>query len=154
MQFHDYQVGDPFSRNNRGEMRSRLLDAIDGQIFDLVFTHSRDEHGEYWGRHANHVEVRELATELVGNNKLGPGIQGLAYFSYDVIYGSGTATCARHDANFYLQLTYPELLWKCQLCSLAPDANSSLRNLGFPCPNPEGFEGDQFDLPEPFVRRQ
>ena len=154
MQFNDYQDGEPFSCNNRDEMRSRLLNAIDGQTFDLVFTHSRGKHGEYWARHANHVEVREVATELARSKTLGPGIQRLAYFSYDVIYGGGTATCARCDANFYLQLTYPELLWKCQLCSLAPDANSSLRNLGFPCPNPEGFEGDQLELPEPFVRRK
>ena len=73
MQFHDYQVGDPFSRNNRGEMRSRLLGAIEDQKFDLVFTHSRGELGEYWGRHANHFEVRELAAELVRSNTLGPG---------------------------------------------------------------------------------
>lgn len=154
MQFHDYQGGNPFSRNNRDEMRSCLCDAVDGQPFDLVFTHSRSEYGEYWARHANHVEVREVAAELVSSGTLGRGIQHLAYFSYDVIYGAGTAACARCDANFYLQLTYPELLWKCQLCSLAPDAKSNLRNLGFPCPNPEGFEGDLLDLPEPFVRRQ
>jgi LmbE family N-acetylglucosaminyl deacetylase len=153
MQFQDYQGGDPFSKNNRDEMRSRLLAAIDGQTFDCVFTHSRGEHGEYWVHHANHVEVRELVTELTQQGQLGPGCQRLAYFSYDVIYKGGTATCARLDANFYLPLTYPELLWKCQLCSLAPDANSSLKNLAFPCPNPEGFEGDKLELPDQFVRR-
>lgn len=151
MKFGDYQSGEPFSQNSREEMRSRLIDAIDDQKFDLVFTHSRGEHGEYWARHANHVEVRELVSELVSSNTLGLGTQYLAYFSYDVIYGGGTATCARHDANYYLPLTYPELLWKCELCSIAPDANSSLKNLGFPCPNPEGFEGDQLDLSAPFV---
>ena len=154
MEFQDYQGGEPFSRNNRDQMRSRLLDAVGSQRFDCVFTHSRGEHGEYWARHANHVEVREITAELTQLGQLGPTSNRLAYFSYDVIYGSGTATCARHDANYYLPLTYPELLWKCQLCSLAPDANSSLKNLAFPCPNPEGFEGDQLDLPPQFVHRQ
>lgn len=153
MQFNDYQTGDPFSRNNRDDMRSCLLGAIDDQKFDLVFTHSRGENGEYWARHTNHVEVRELVAELVSSNTLGQGIKHLAYFSYDVIYGGGTATCAKPDANYYLPLTYPELLWKCQLCSLAPDVNSSLKNLCFPCPNPEGFEGDLLNLPVPFVHR-
>ncbi len=154
MQFNDYQVGQPFSLNNREEMRSRLLDAIDGQIFDLVFTHSRGEHGEYGGLNANHVEVRELVTDLVSSNTLGKGIQHLAYFSYDVIYGEGTATCARLDASYYLPLTYPELMWKCQLCSQVPDANFSLKHFSFPCPNPEGYEGDQLELPVPFVHRR
>ena len=154
MPFQDYMGGEPFSQNNRDEMRSDLLNAVDGQTFDFVFTHSRGENGEYWARHANHVEVRELTTELTQQGKLGRGCQRLAYFSYDVIYGSGTATCARLDADYFLALTYPELLTKCQLCKCAPDANSSLRNLSFPCPNPEGFEGNQLDLPDPFIRRQ
>lgn len=153
MPFLNYQDGDPFSQNLRSEMKSRLLEVVDGQKFDLVFTHSRGENGEYWARHSNHVEVREVTTELVNSSDLGPGSQGLSYFSYDVIYGGGTATCARLDANFYLPLTYPELGLKCQWCGLAPDANSSLSNLAFPCPNPEGFEGDGLNLPEHFVRR-
>jgi LmbE family N-acetylglucosaminyl deacetylase len=126
MQFNDYQTGNPFSQNDRNEMKSRLLGAIDDQKFELVFTNSRGEHGEYWARHSNHVEVRELVAELVSSNTLGQGIQHHAYFSYDVIYGGGTAICATLKANYYLPLTYPELLWKCQLCSLAPDADSSL----------------------------
>jgi LmbE family N-acetylglucosaminyl deacetylase len=154
MQFADYQVGEAFSKNIRAEMKSRIAEATAGRKYDLVFTHSRSEHGEYWGRHANHVEVREVTFELVKGDALGLGPESLSYFAYDVIYGGGTATCARHDANFYLQLTYPELIWKCQLSALAPDANSSLRNLAFPCPNPEGFEGDALNLSEPFVRRQ
>lgn len=154
MEFQDYMNGEPFSRNSRDEMRSQLAEAVRGQTFGLVFTHSRSERGEYWARHANHVEVRELATEMVVNQQFGPDHGGLAYFAYDVIYGGGTATCARRDANYFLPLTYPELLWKCQLSSLAPDAHTSLKNLAFPCPNPEGFEGDGLILPPPLVRRQ
>jgi LmbE family N-acetylglucosaminyl deacetylase len=154
MDFQDYMGSDPFSRNDRDQMRSRLAGVAQGQTFELVFTHSRGEHGEYWARHANHVEVRELTAELVNNRSLGAGQASLAYFAYDVIYGSGTATCARTDATYFLPLTYPELLWKCQLCRLAPDAESSLRNLAYPCPNPEGFEGDSLSLPAPLVRRR
>ena len=154
MEFQDYMSGQPFSRNSRAEMRSRVADVVRGQRFDFVFTHSRSEHGEYWGRHANHVEIREVTTELIDGGLLGPGRSGLAYFAYDLIYGGGTATCARLDANYVLPLTYPELLWKCQLSNLAPDANTSLRNLAFPCPNPEGFEGDGLVLPAPLLRRQ
>lgn len=156
MEFQDYQGGEPFSRNNRDEMRSRLLDAVGGQQFDYVFTHSRAEHGEY-GHHANHVEVQTITTELNQSGQFGPTSNRLAYFSYEAPYGGGTATCARRDANYYLQLTYPELLWKCKLCSLAPDAASSLKGLAFPCPNPEAFEGDRLDLPaqsELFVHRR
>lgn len=155
MEFRDYLDGEPFSQNDRDSMRCRLVEAVRGQTFDLVFTHSRSERGEYWARHANHVEVRELATELVGKQQLGPGRHGLAYFAYDVIYGSGTATCARTDAAYWMPLTYPELLRKCELSRLAPDADTSLRNLVYPCPNPEGFEGVGLDLPAPpLVRRQ
>lgn len=154
MNFLDYMGCNAFSQNERGEMRSRLLDAVNGQTFDYVFTHSRGVSGEYWARHANHVEVCELTTELTQQGQLSRGCQRLAYFSYDVIYGSGTATCAQLDADYFLPLTYQELLRKCQLCKRAPDADSSLRNLAFPCPNPEGFEGNQLDLPDPFIRRQ
>ncbi len=154
MEFQDYMQGEPFSRNSRDEMRSRLLAAIQGQTFHLVFSHSRAEHGEYWGRHANHVEVREVTTEIVNNQRLGTSKSGLAYFAYDVIYGSGTATCARRDADYFLPLTYLELLWKCELCRLAPDVDSNLKSLTYPCPNPEGFEGDRLVLPvPPLVRR-
>lgn len=153
MVFQDYMEGAAFSRNDRAKMRSALSGAIQGQAFDLVFTHSRGEHGEYWARHANHVEVRELTTESVRSGEIGCGSRRLAYFSYDVIYGGGTATCARLDSPFVLPLNYPELHKKCELCSQAPDAHSSLANLGFPCPNPEGFEGDQLDLLAPFIRR-
>lgn len=153
MNFQDYMGGEPFSQNSRDEMRSQLMSAVRGQTFDLAFTHSRGEHGEYWSRHANHVEVRELAAELAGSQTLGFTQSGLAYFAYDVIYGGGTATCARLDADYYLPLTHPELLWKCQLCSLAPDAESSLHNLVYPCPNPEAFEGDGLVLETPLVRR-
>ncbi len=153
MDFQDHMDGEPFSRNKKDLMASRLADATRGQTFDLAFTHSRDRNGEYWARHANHVEVKNLATELTANGSLGINRSKLAYFSYDVIHGSGTASCARLDSCFVLPLTYPELLWKCQLSQLAPDAETSLKNLCYPCPNPEGFEGDNLELPEPFVRK-
>jgi len=94
MEFEDYMDGEPFSRSNRE------AGAIRGQAFVLVFTHSRSENGEYWARHANHVEVREIATDLVDGQQLGPARHRLAYFAYDVIHDGGTATCARLDANY------------------------------------------------------
>jgi LmbE family N-acetylglucosaminyl deacetylase len=155
MSFQDHMEGEAFSRNDRDSMRSHLDRAVQGQRFDLVFTHSRAESGEYWARHANHIEARELASELVDSQGLAPGRPSLAYFAYDVIYGGGTATCARLDASYVLSLNYSELLWKCQLSRLAPDVDSNLRNLAFPCPNPEAFEGDGLQLPTPpFVRRE
>jgi LmbE family N-acetylglucosaminyl deacetylase len=155
LEFRDYMPGNPFSQNDRASMRARLLETVRGQTFDLVFTHSRGEQGEYWARHANHVEVQELATELVDQHHLGSGRQSLAYFAYDVIYGGGTATCARTDATYVMPLTYPELLRKCHLCRLAPDVDTNLGNLAYPCPNPEGFEGDDLQLPvPPLVRRR
>jgi hypothetical protein len=153
MGFQDYMEGAPFGRNNRDQMRNCLTEAVHGQSFDLVFTHCRGQHGEYGGRHANHVEVLRLTDESVNDGQLGRGRASLAYFAYDIIYGGGTATGAKTDAEYVLPLTYPELLWKCQLCSLAPDADTNLRGLAFPCPNPEGFEGDGLILPGPFVCR-
>jgi len=154
MGFDDYLQGEPFSINDRMAMRSTLADAVGGQTFDLTFTHSRGERGEYWARHANHVEVRETTKELVDAGAFGAGSSRLAFFSYDVVYGGGTATCASMDASFVLPLTYPELLQKCQLCRAAPDAESNLKGLVYPCPNPEGFEGDGLSLPPPIIRRR
>jgi LmbE family N-acetylglucosaminyl deacetylase len=153
-EFNDYPNGDAFSQNDRNKMRSELIAAVCRQQFDFIFTHSRSSSGEYWFKHPNHDEVRDLVTELAQQGKFGLNCQSPAFFSYDVIYKGGTATCARCDANFYMPLTYSELLWKCQLCRLAPDVDSNLKNLAFPCPNPEAFEGDNLHLPQPFVLRQ
>jgi LmbE family N-acetylglucosaminyl deacetylase len=154
MEFPDYMGGPPFSRNEQKLMRQTLADAVRGQTFELVFTHSRGPNGEYWARHANHEEVRMVTAELVESKRLGDGRGRLAHFAYDVIYGGGTATCAMLNSDYRLPLTYPELLAKCRLSGLAPDADTSLRNLCYPCPNPEAFEGDDLELPNLFVRRR
>jgi hypothetical protein len=150
--FQDYLRDEPFARNSRTEMRNCLEKIVVNQHFDLVFTHSRNPRGEYWRRHANHFEVREVTTDLIDNGKLGLGRSALAYFCYDVIYGEGSATCAALHAKYLFPLSYSELIWKCQLCSLAPDVNTNLNNLKFPCPNPEAFEGDELTLPTSFLK--
>lgn len=108
--------------------------------------------GEYGG-HANHTEVRQVVLELVRQRELRCDSIHIAQFAYEAIYGGGLPTCARLDCGFYLRLTYEELAEKCRLSSLAPDVETSLRNLEYPCPNPEGFEGEGLQLPEPFVQR-
>lgn len=151
--FADYQGGVEFSRNNRDEMRASLIAAVQDQSFDWVFTHSRNPHGEY-GRHANHVEVREIVSSLIQDGALGRGPSSIAYFSYEAAYGlGGLATVASPRATHYLQMTYPELQIKCEWSHRAPDADSNLASLAYPCPNPEAFEGDHLGLPSPFVHR-
>ncbi len=103
--FADYQAGQAFTRNKRADVQAALANQITGQSFDWVFTHARGPHGEY-GRHANHVECRELTTELVGNGLAGRGKPTLGYFSYVAAYGlAGLATVASPNASHYLQLT-------------------------------------------------
>jgi hypothetical protein len=136
------------AQENSDSQRGRTR-AIDGETYDLVFTHS--QHGEY-GQHANHTEVQEIVTELSREWQFGKTCRPPAYFSYETDRPH-TAPRARLAAQYYLPLTYPELLWKCQLCHLAPDCETNLRNLAYPCPNPEAFEGDGLELPESFVPR-
>jgi LmbE family N-acetylglucosaminyl deacetylase len=156
MVFEDYMGAPQSQPNSKTQMERDLLNAVQGKAFDWVFTHSRYAHGEYGGAHANHVEVGEVVRSLVASGRLGKGLGSIAYFSYDIIYGGGgKATVAKKDPPneglFFVQLTYPELLLKCQWCQKAPDLSTSLKNLGFPCPNPEAFEGDGLALPSPFI---
>jgi LmbE family N-acetylglucosaminyl deacetylase len=153
-EFDDYmKEEDALSPNNREEMQHSLNQAIQGQSYDLVFTHSRNPSGEYSLLHANHEEVRSITENCMNAQGFGTNVDKskLAYFDYHPIYGAGTATCAQiAEANtrrHLLQLTYPELIWKGQLCALAPDVNTNLKNLAFPCPNPEAFEGDDLEFP-------
>jgi LmbE family N-acetylglucosaminyl deacetylase len=153
LDFLDHQGGEPFSQNGRERMVNRLIDTTGGATFDWVFTHSRDRFGEYGG-HANHSEMVHLVTALVQAGRLTTGMNRVAFFSYYPVYGfDGRATVARPDATHQLQLTYSELLFKCHWTMQAPDAESSLKNIGYPCPNPEAFEGNGLELPRPFIPR-
>ncbi len=156
LRFRDYLSGPAFAVNSRSQMEQELRQSISGGQFDFVFTHSRYAHGEYSTSHANHNEVREIVASMVGSGELGRGRESLAYFAYDIIYGGGgLATVAKKDqpyaAKSFLQMTYPELIFKSHWSQEAPDVSTNLRSLGFPCPNPEGFEGDGLILPEPFI---
>jgi hypothetical protein len=134
-------------------MVTELANAVGGAKSDWVFTHSRDQFGEYGG-HANHSEIVQVVTAVVRRGTLTTDMSRVAFFCYHPIYGcDGRATVARLDATHDLQLTYEELLFKCQWAMRAPDAGTSLKNLGYPCPNPESFEGDGLQLPRPFIPR-
>lgn len=136
--------------NDKLAMKASLLGLTAGKRYDLVFTHSRRPHREY-GHHANHAEVEAVVTELAQLGELTPN--PIAYFSYQAMYGlAGLATVAETDASVYLQLTYPELLAKCDWVKRAPDVESNLVGLAYPCPNPEAFDCDS-PLPRPFVSR-
>jgi LmbE family N-acetylglucosaminyl deacetylase len=151
--FADYQGGAPFTGNDREQMVNALAGAVDGAKFDWVFTHSRHPSGEYGG-HTNHSEMVSLVTSLVQEGKLTTGMNRVAFFCYYPMYGGdGRAPVARPDATHQLQLTYAELLFKCHWTMQAPDVETSLRNIGYPCPNPEAFEGDGLQLPRPFIPR-
>lgn len=149
--FGDYQEGHQFRSNSQEEMRRRLIDEVTDKKFDIIFTHSRDQNGEY-GYHANHDEVQTTVTSLAREGFPGR-VKRIVYFSYSPIY-CGLATTARQDAIYYHQLNYEELCFKVEWCLQTPDVGSSLRNIGFPCPNPEAFEGDDIQFTNPFIRRQ
>lgn len=156
LKFEDYQGGHPFCRNSREQMKTELMSICSGTMFDFVFTHSRHEHREY-GHHANHAEVEQVVTELVHDESIGRGTNHLAYFCYRWNGVGGTPTTASQEATHYLQPNYEELIRKAEWCKRVPDIGS-LRNLAFPCPSPEAFEGDNLTLPfgngiEGFKRR-
>ena len=130
--YEDYQGGNKFCTNKKDEMVTNLREILKNNSYDFIFTHSFDQGGEYGG-HVNHEEVREVVEEVfpLGN---------IVNFSYNPEFGyNGRATVARIDANFHVQLNYDELIDKATWCSKAPDAESSLKAIGYPCPNPEGF---------------
>lgn len=133
--FKDYMEG---QLNSLDKMRSTLSSAVQGRTFNVVFTHSRRPDGEY-GVHANHFEVRDVVDALVKDGAIAQGPDSVAYFSYQAIYRR-SATVARRDANLFVQLNYPELMEKCKWSMEAPDADSNLKNLGYPCPSPEAFD--------------
>ncbi len=156
-EFKDYQPGNPFSQNNRCEMRDEMRKAIlretqDGK-FDWVFTHPLEWDGEY-GHHANHMEAAETVEDLARRNEICDGVAHVAHFAYKPIYGTGgKATAAKTDACFYVQLKYDELLWKCEWCQKADSQGDDLKSLAWPCPNPEAFSLKHLDLPKPFRGR-
>lgn len=152
LRFQDYQPGESFSKNNQGQMSAALADAAGDEKYQWVFTHNRNPGGEY-GRHANHAEVVTLVTDLAKAGKICDGVENVAYACYQQIYRlAGVATAANLNAGHYLQLSYSELLQKCDWCLRAPDAATNLKAIYYPCPNPEAFEGDA-RLPRPFVAR-
>jgi LmbE family N-acetylglucosaminyl deacetylase len=149
LDFRDYQAANSATqRNSISDMKQALMGITEGNEYDYVFTHSRDENGEY-GHHANHEEVCTAITQLVSGGKL-------VHFSYSPIYElAGIGTLARRDADYYMQLRYRDLIQKAKLISshLEPIVANLERDLGAPCPNPEAFEGDELKLPPPFIGR-
>jgi LmbE family N-acetylglucosaminyl deacetylase len=158
--FKDHPDGGPFSQNGRRVLCDAIRNAVRSAAPDWVFTHSLDADGEY-GRHPNHTEAAEAVASLADEGTL--GVSQVAHFAYRRIYGlSDVATAARLEASHYLQLDYEELRWKAEWCETANGvefrdpalgANTWLKKLAWPCPNPEAFVGNGLRLPSPFVRR-
>lgn len=76
--FVDDQVN---RRNDVESMKQFITKAVQDNIFDYVFTHSRAPGGEYGG-HANHDETREAVVSLVQEGKLTGSIKNIVYFAY------------------------------------------------------------------------
>jgi LmbE family N-acetylglucosaminyl deacetylase len=158
--FKDHPDGGPFSQNDRDALCDALRRLLRNSAPDWVFTHPLDPEGEY-GPHPNHTEAAEALASLAGEGTL--GVSQIAHFAYRRLYNlADLATVARVEASHYLQLNYDELRWKAQWCEKANDvesrdpalgANTWLKKLAWPCPNPEAFVGDGLRLPPPFVGR-
>lgn len=143
--FRDYQNDGVFSQNNKEEMKLRLTKLMD-EAYDFVFSHGLKEWNEY-GHHDNHEEVGIIASEIAEKKSW-----RLIQFCYIPIYGGGTATVAdKKRANYYFQLNYEELKSKLALIDCFPNEIGSLKNLSYPCPNPEAFEGNSLPAP-PFIK--
>jgi LmbE family N-acetylglucosaminyl deacetylase len=144
--YEDYQDGSAFSCNSRDSLTNEIRQLLSASPYDFVFTHSRDPGGEY-SRHANHDEVRDATLAAVTSERI-------LCFSYTPEFGcNGRATTARRDADYHVQLNYEELIHKATWCQRSPDAQTSLKDLGFPCPNLEGFRTAVTDLPVVFIPR-
>lgn len=144
--FADYQGGGTFRENTKASFIKEIKAILDAKTFEFVFTHSCDPGGEYGG-HANHDEVLQATLELVPKEQL-------ICFAYNPEFGyNDRATTARRDADYHVQLNYDELIHKANWCRSAPDAQTSLQAIGFPCPNPEGFRTARHLLP-PFIPHQ
>ncbi len=154
--FLDYQNKESSSRLNCIlDMKQQLSSLLKNERYDFVFTHSRDENGEY-GFHANHQEVCEVVKSLVSEKQIVEDFSKIAFFCYSPLYElPGLSTVARQDAKFYMQLPYSSLAFKIGLIQLhKPEIVKNLQDdLGSPCPNPEAFEGDNLRLPAPFTER-
>lgn len=146
LNFRDYQNEGVFSHNDKEEMKSELIKFAD-ETYDYFFSHSLK--GYEYGPHDNHKEVGVIASEITKERSW-----QLIQFCYYPIYGApGTATVAyKEKADYYYQLNYEDLRFKLKLIDCFPYEMESLRSLGFPCPNPEAYEGNS--LPPPFIKKQ
>ncbi|GAF79663.1 unnamed protein product, partial [marine sediment metagenome] len=132
--------------NNKEKMKSELIKFVD-KTYDYVFSHGLEEWNEY-SHHDNHQEVGIIASEIAEERSW-----QLIRFCYYPIYGLGTATVAyKEKADYYYQLNYEDLRFKLKLIDCFPHEKESLKNLAYPCPNPEAFEGNS--LPPPFIEKQ
>ena len=145
LSFLDYQSHEAFSRNNKEEMKLRLLKLID-KTYYFVFSHGLQKWNEY-GPHANHKEAGIIASEIAEKKSW-----QLIQFCYKPVYDGGIATVAnKKRAKYYFQLDYDELKFKLALIDCFPNEMGSLKALAYPCPNPEAFEGNSLPVP-PFVK--
>ena len=158
--FKDHPDGGPFSQNDREVLCDAIRGAVRSAAPDWLFTHSLDGDGEY-GPHPNHTEAAEALASLAGEGVF--RVSQVAHFAYRRAYGlPELATVAGVEASHYLQLDYDELRWKAEWCEAANGvemrdpalgADTWLKRLAWPCPNPEAFAGNGLKLPSPFVGR-
>ncbi|MDH5690071.1 MAG: PIG-L family deacetylase [Candidatus Bathyarchaeota archaeon] len=145
--FEDYQTGEVFSKNNKEKMKLKLTKVMD-KAYDYVFSHSLQEWNEY-SHHANHKEVGIISSEITKQKHW-----QLIQFCYYPIYGSDTATVAfKKRAKYFYQLNYEDLKFKLKLIDCFLNEMGNLKNMSYPCPNPEAFEGNNLPVP-PFIRAE
>jgi hypothetical protein len=155
IQFHHRIKGqsDTEKEKTRTMMIEDLAASCKGEKFDYIFTHSNSPNGEYKastnGIHEDHKGVREIVVKFM--KEIDPDFsKKLAYFSYrDIDYADGSCSVVAdwERAKYYFVLDYEAQIVKNNMCSLAPD-KENIKILGFPCPNPEAFEGDELILPK------
>lgn len=145
--FADYLKEQPFAYNRKEDMKKRLLHFINESNkkakYDYIFTH-----GSEYGHHANHLEVKEIIKELKHQILKKEG--NILYFDYKPIYPEKIATVASRNADFYVQLNYLELKQKLELIDYFKFwAGPDLKELAWPCPNPEAFSIENKNYPIP-----
>jgi len=127
-------------------MKRELNEFIQDKKYDYIFTHG----SEYEPPHTNHREVKIIIKEL--KSKILEKDGNIFNFAYEALYGGGIASVASLNADYYVQLDYSELKQKIKLIDIFTKyewAKEDLKNLAWPCPNPEAFNADDIFDPPP-----
>lgn len=151
--FKDYQPREAMESQQLAGIREEILAFVDND-YDLVFTHSIQEHCEY-GFHGNHAEVRDAANQVINEGLL--RTRGVLYFCYKSGGCRKPVIADLGNADYQIVLSSEEIDRKRKLKQAFTWAGGDLRALTLwdnDEPRIEAFQAGSLDLqlPSDFVR--